>query len=307
MAMRMLQPWWLLSLLVLLPWIWWVSRRSWTDLGPVRWWASHLLRALVLILLVAALAGLQWLDRHDRMAVIYALDRSLSIPARFEEQLLRFIQENSQQRKQESGDQVGLLVFGGTASLELPSEPKPMVLERIFSIVDRDSSDIAGALRLASAAFPEHVQKRVVLISDGNQTQGDALAEALEAKAAGVSVDVLPITYNYQREFMAERVDMPSTVQEGERFEARLYLNASQAAEGTLWLTRNGRRLQEQRVQLTPGRNLYSFQETLNEPGFYWRWTAIPCRRTTVRSGTRPCEGGRGCCWWNPIRRRRSR
>jgi len=269
MAMRMLQPWWLLSLLVLLPWIWWVSRRSWTDLGPVRWWASHLLRALVLILLVAALAGLQWLDRHDRMAVIYALDRSLSIPARFEEQLLRFIQENSQQRKQESGDQVGLLVFGGTASLELPSEPKPMVLERIFSIVDRDSSDIAGALRLASAAFPEHVQKRVVLISDGNQTQGDALAEALEAKAAGVSVDVLPITYNYQREFMAERVDMPSTVQEGERFEARLYLNASQAAEGTLWLTRNGRRLQEQRVQLTPGRNLYSFQETLNEPGFY--------------------------------------
>ena len=36
-------------------------------------------------------------------------------------------------------------------------------------------ADIAGALRLGTAAFPEDGQKRLVLLSDGNENSGEAL------------------------------------------------------------------------------------------------------------------------------------
>ena len=268
MNLRLTQPWWLL-LLALLPWVWWVTRRSWAELGPVRRPLSLALRMLLLAVMIAALGGLQWLERHDALAVIYALDRSLSIPAQYEQELLRYVSENAALRDEAREDHVGLLVFGGTASLELPAEPKAMLAQRIFSVVTREATDLAGALRLASAAFPEHVQKRVVLISDGNATQGDVLAEVREARAAGISVDVVPVIYRYEREVMVERVEIPGQVQQGERFDARIYVDAARPATARLWLTRNGRRMDAQEVQLVPGKNVFSLEQTLEEAGFY--------------------------------------
>ena len=41
--------------------------------------------------------------------------------------------------------------------------------------------DLAAAIRLGTAAFPESGQKRLVLMTDGNENMGDALNAALAA------------------------------------------------------------------------------------------------------------------------------
>ena len=73
---------WYLVLLALVPVLWWWSFRRLAVLGPWRRAAAIGARSVVLVLLILAVAGVQWVRISDRLTVIYLLDQSLSIPAR---------------------------------------------------------------------------------------------------------------------------------------------------------------------------------------------------------------------------------
>ena len=74
-------PWWLILIpLVLPPLIWW-SYRSLAGLGPVRRTLAISFRAAVITLIVLALAELQTVWKSDRLATIFLLDVSNSVPA----------------------------------------------------------------------------------------------------------------------------------------------------------------------------------------------------------------------------------
>ena len=53
----------------------------------------------------------------------------------------------------------------------------------------RGATDIGAALRLAGALFPDDAQKRIVLLSDGNDTTGSGQTEAALAAARGIQVE----------------------------------------------------------------------------------------------------------------------
>ena len=72
-------PRWLLLLLAL-PVLWWYSFRSISALGPVRRWFALALRTAVYVLLVLGLAEMQMVRTSQKLAVIYVLDQSVSIP-----------------------------------------------------------------------------------------------------------------------------------------------------------------------------------------------------------------------------------
>ncbi|MFY7970214.1 MAG: hypothetical protein ACOVNV_14045, partial [Pirellulaceae bacterium] len=115
------RPEYLLLLLVLLPWIYWVSRQSLAGLGPVRRWLALLLRSLVLLLIVAALAGVQWVWTSQKMTVLYLLDQSDSIPAPKRQLMLQFAIENANaHRRAARQDRAGLILFGREAAVEFP-------------------------------------------------------------------------------------------------------------------------------------------------------------------------------------------
>ena len=81
-----------LFLLVLLPVLWVLSYRGLSGLGPWRHvWALGL-RSLVFVAIVLALADAQHRQKSDRLAVIYILDQSLSIPEPQREAMKAFFQ-----------------------------------------------------------------------------------------------------------------------------------------------------------------------------------------------------------------------
>ena len=45
---------------------------------------------------------------------------------------------------------------------------------------------------MAAASFPDNAQKRLVLITDGNENAGNALAEARVARDNGVELMTMP-------------------------------------------------------------------------------------------------------------------
>ena len=256
-------------LLLLLPAVAWVLWFAWkTDVQVAAWrrWTALGIRGIVLLALILAVAGLQWLLPVEGMNVFFVLDRSDSIPSPQQEASREYVDRISHQMK--SVDKAGVIVFGSEASIE--TTPEPMVnLKKIQAVVGTDHTDLAAAIRLATAAFPETGQKRLVLFTDGNQNAGDAMSALLAAKPLGVSVDVVPLGVARANDVSIQKVQIPPRLKKNQTFELKIFIQAESPSEGTLRLYRNDQPLGQQKVQLAAGKNLFSLPQQLEEPGFY--------------------------------------
>ena len=73
---------------------------------------------------------------------------------------------------------------------------------------------MAGAIRLGTAAFPETGQKRLVLLSDGNENVGDAMAALAAARPLGVSLDVVPLGVSRGNDVSVKKLSVAQFCQE---------------------------------------------------------------------------------------------
>ncbi len=94
-----------------------------------------------------------------------------------------------------SGDRVGLIAFAGEAALMAPITQDHQAIVRSVealttTAISKPGSDIAAALKLALQSFDPKQQsgKAIVLISDGEELQGDAIVAAREVATKGVSI-----------------------------------------------------------------------------------------------------------------------
>src|SRR5712692_3121792 len=273
-----------LLLFLLLPVFVHVSRNSLSDLRRGRARFALGLRGVIFTLLVLGLAGLQLSQPSNKLCVLFLLDRSDSIPAEQREAELRYVNEAA--RRMGPNDTAGVLVFGGDAYVEFMSSPKLRVTS-ISSVVSRDYTDLAGALRLALAAFPEDAQKRIVLLSDGNENLGSAVEEATASASAGVQIDTVPITYEYQHEVMLDKLVVPSEAKEGEPFDAEIIASSTYETEGMLRFWQDGGYVGEQKVHLMPGKNRFKVPRTLARPHFYQFEAKIEANPDTLPDNNR--------------------
>src|SRR5436309_15299655 len=106
-----------LLLLVFLPVAAALARRRVTSRGALA------LRLLVLVLLVSALASPVLSTRGGDLSVVFAVDRSDSIPADRFAAAQEFVRSAAARRR--PGDRVGLVTFGATAITEELPNPQP--------------------------------------------------------------------------------------------------------------------------------------------------------------------------------------
>ncbi|RMF87005.1 MAG: VWA domain-containing protein [Nitrospinota bacterium] len=264
MNIKLLYPYYL-ALLLVLPLLVWLFRTASANLP--RWRKILLLsvRTLVILLLVLGVSGLS-LSRSSRAVhVLFVLDLSASIDEQSRAQAMRYIRQSMQAMKPE--DTAGLVVFGADPSLEVSPQPY-WHLGDIRSTVNAEGTNIAKALRLALASFPGSGKRRIVLLTDGNETSGKATEAAVMAKSLGVEITVVPLsTLRKGNEVRLERIQVPEKVRQLERYEVKVVVWSRQKSEGKLVLLKNGYFLEEETVQLQPGKNRFTFLDVASEEG----------------------------------------
>ena len=239
------------------------------------------LRSLVLLMLILALAEAQLVRTSDRLTVIYLLDQSLSIPAQHRQAMIKYVNAAILEHRRRQ-DRVGVIVFGRDAAIEIPPFDDDVQMSLLVeSMLDPEYTDLARAMRLAQASFPEDASKRIVLVSDGNQNLGDAAEQAQGLSDAGVGIDVLPVRYQQRGEVIVERVTIPANVREGQPFDLKVVVtNTKQPAgddpgvvAGRLVIKRqaDGRSqvISDGEVKLPPGKRVYAVQQDIDASGFY--------------------------------------
>jgi len=270
-----------LWLLLGLPLLWWISFRRLLVLGRTRRCIVLAARTAVISVIIAALAGIQLVWITDRVTVIYLLDQSDSIPAEQRRHMLDFaLQTSRDHRNRTRQDRVGLIVFGREAAVEVPAFDDDLPLLRVPDQLPggTDATNLEAALKLAQAVMPEDSRRRVVLISDGSETLGDAQAVASRLAGSGIGVDVIPVMSAAPAEVLVEKIDLPNAIRKGQPFEARVVVtndaaDAGQPAHGRLSITRHvagePQLLFDQPVELAAGKNVFPLRHQIDQPAAY--------------------------------------
>jgi uncharacterized membrane protein len=257
-TIEFVQPWWL-ALLLVLPLIVIFSYRSLAGLGPIRRWVALSIRCLLVMLLIFAIAEPRLRRPNENVCVLFVVDRSLSVPQEIDPgsaegerdqrwmRLQQFIRASVQDRGPgHRNDLSGAILFARRPRLVLPPSPvdKLIVTDALAGTMDPNYTDIAAAIKLAMASFPEDTGKRIVLISDGNENLGNAEDQASLAKQNGVQIDVIPLAENYkqQNEVLIQSVEAPPQTAKGTRLPIRVLVrnaHPTRVVIGTLELMQN--------------------------------------------------------------------
>ena len=177
-------------------------------LGAGRRRLALIVRTALLVALVFAIAGFRIVLPVDRLATVFVVDLSDSVGNDGREDALAFLRETLDVIP--DGDVAGIVAFGKEALVErLPSDLGE--IDRLASTPVRSATDIGAALRLASALFPDDAQKRIVLLSDGNDTTGGGQAEAALAATRDIRIETRLIGLGATDEVLVERLITPST------------------------------------------------------------------------------------------------
>lgn len=276
------QPAFLLLLLVLLA-IPCLSFRTLASLGRTRRAMALTVRSLVLGLLIFALAGIESVRRVDDQTVVFVLDTSNSVPSRLQHAAFEFLQR-AVGGMRPGKDRVAVLGFDGQVSIDQPPRTT-LETDRAPTAARPDRTDLARALRMASALLPPDTAKRVVVLSDGNETTPDGIDEAVALSANSVPVDVVPILHERRREVVMDRMVAPNRARQNDTVSVGVLLRADGPVTGRLALSYNDRFVDldpqstglEMPVQLKEGLNRFAFPIPLTRPGAHrFRATFTP-------------------------------
>lgn len=132
------------------------------------------------------------------------------------------------------------------------------------------TTNIQAALQLAYGLLPSGRLKRVVVYSDGLETEGDVLAEAARASDFGIKLFAAPYTEPPPPEVAALNLTAPSRVELGQTFKVSAPIYATRATRAKVLLYQ-GDSLNglggTQTVDLVAGENTVSFDSVVRVGG----------------------------------------
>ncbi|HEU4329162.1 MAG TPA: VWA domain-containing protein [Roseiflexaceae bacterium] len=228
--------------------------------------ASVAVRSVAVGALALALAGAQLRLPSETLTVMFVLDTSRSILPEQRQRAEEYLR--AAVAGMPHGQQAGLVVFGGGALVaRLPSAER--TLSAIPDAPGVDHTGIAEAIRLGLALIPREGQGRLVLLSDGGETSGDAIQAARLAAARAVPLEVIPLVASAPGDdARIAGVSIPPRLREGTRPRLSVATESSRTASARLTVFDNGRPVAEQTVALPVGRGSVEVELPEPEPGY---------------------------------------
>lgn len=264
--LKFTEPVWLAALLCL-PLLIAVSRRSLTDFSRRQLHVSLGLRSLIVLLLILALAGLNRIDRTSKPFVVFLADESLSIDASARQAASRFIQEACA-----SADTPHYRIAGFAAAPRLlPASARSITDEQPDSVMPDSPPSESGsgrmaetniqvALQYAATIAPAGFVPRIVLLSDGLQTSGDAQQAAVDSEA---SIWTVPLSSAQGPEIRIASLQAPSQMAVQEPFPIDVIVESDHADTALVEILQDDRLLMSEIRSISPGQNRFTITQRI--------------------------------------------
>ncbi|HEU4892321.1 MAG TPA: vWA domain-containing protein [Vicinamibacterales bacterium] len=196
--------------------------------------------------------------------VIVVADLSKSMPQDAAARTLEILKLLGEHRA--PGDRVGVVTFGREARVERLPEAFGQAAA-FLQEVDRDGSDLAGAIATAVNLIPRDRAGRLIVMSDGEANGGSVAAAAHEAAARGVPIDYRGFTRGTAADIAVESLDLPEHVDEREPFQFTASVRTDRTLESEAVLRRDGVEIARRVQTFHPGATQLLFRDVIDRPG----------------------------------------
>jgi Mg-chelatase subunit ChlD len=223
-----------------------------------------LLRNSVFVLLILALTGvnIKWIV--DTTTTIFVVDASDSM-REYRTTAEDFVRKALDRKG--SKDQTGVVAFGDNSLIE-----SFVSMDSVFSKIETEPrgiyTDIENALTTSVSLLPQDSKKRIVLITDGEENEGNS--SKLASSLAGQDIDfkVYRIDREIGKEAAVESVTVPKSLRVGEEFSIVVTVESTVQTGAKLTLISGKDKAAEERVVLQKGSNRFVFRDTADTGGF---------------------------------------
>jgi uncharacterized membrane protein len=234
-------------------------------LSPRHARASLGLRALIVLLLTGALAGVELQTTPSAQSLIVVADLSASLQNSRDTELAT-VQRIIASRQ--GDNRAGLVSFARDPQVEVNASTDPQ-FSSFQNQPNPHYTDVASALQLAGSILPGDTRRHVVLVSDGRANLGDAVAEARLLHAEGIRVDTIAVNVPLGPEVLVDRLDAPRSIAAGERADATAVIVSNTNTAATLRWYVDHNLVNTVQMQLSPGETTVSQVVQPAEPGFH--------------------------------------
>lgn len=264
-----------------------------------------LVRCALITSVVLALAGMQAVQYTNKLAVVFLIDASDSVGPAGVESATQFVRDALRIRP-DGNDTAGVVVFGADAQVERAmSDVRD--LAPIGTQVRSAGTNIEGAIRLGMSLFPANAAKRLVLLSDGRQTVGDAESAARLVQATNGRLDTVPLASVQGADAAIERVDAPQRASVGQVIPLQIVVRSNQAMRAQLTVFAGPDIVAQENVNLVSGQNEFSVSANATRAGFSsFKVQLTPEEDVRPQNNTLASSvivGGRRACCWSRCRR----
>jgi uncharacterized membrane protein len=225
-----------------------LGRNSLNGLGPVRKWVAIGVRLAVLLLLVLIIAGVRWQRRHEDLEVMVLRDVSRSTTlvtdypgTTLQDSINDYLRSAMKQPDKHPNDRLGIISFKEKALVDAMPDKELRLDTRAVPEPPR-GTDPSAAIQLALATLSPDAMHRMLLIWDGNQTEGDLDTAVAAAAAQHIPIDVMPLHYDVRNATMVDKFVAPPLRRENEPFTIDVVLRSTSDVPVTGKLTVRHRR-----------------------------------------------------------------
>jgi Ca-activated chloride channel homolog len=234
---------------------------SLTDFPQWQKWTSLAIRSVILLLLVLALAGLTLSRPTNEQFVVFAVDQSLSVGKESQQEARKFLDEAAAKAGR---TKVAFLPFQGEPGKLISTHALLFDEAKANPKTAADSpppaTNLEAALEAAVAMIPPGYVPQVVLLSDGNQTRGDALRTSLRA---GIPISTVPLPTRKEQEAQVSAVNLPAQVRQGEPFFVEVVIDSNHDDEGLIQVYRGDHEVVHEKKAIKKGENRFRFQQSI--------------------------------------------
>jgi len=227
------------------------------------WWLAGI-RMAIFALIIFALMIPQMLLPVNGETVVFLVDRSASVE-NLDDAALEWI-ENSVSGKG-ADDQYAIAAFGENAALEQPITNGKNPITQFTSNISNSETSLEGGIQFASSLIPNNSSGRIVLMSDGNETLGEARAAAGLLKNRKIDLDYVLLKNDRREDLSIEELKVPSTLYEGEEAPVTITIDSNSEKQAVVRLSVNNLEILKETVHVKEGKNVYTFAHQARESG----------------------------------------
>lgn len=226
--------------------------------------AIFISRIVVFTLLILAFGNITINLKGRNISTVFLLDVSESA-SDFEESGKDFISTAIESMPR--GNKAGVVLFGDNSKID-----KVLNKKKEYKSIDEKpvvtATNIQEAVESALGLFERGGSKRIVLITDGEENQGDILKSTPLINEQKIDFKVYKITGEKGEEIYVDNVKVPDNISVGEEFSVSIDIKSNYATKAKLTLFSGRNKVGEQQVQIQKGKNSFVFKDKQSSGGF---------------------------------------